>query len=501
MIKTIDEIMYIVDGNNPFREHLLIGRGGLGYKPYLPISGGTLSIKVNDKEYKGKDEIIDYFEDKFEDHFDDPEYIKKKFEKIKELNPNEEDYNLNDIKYIKEWNKDVDDFKEIVDMTKEKYKESKALKKKVDDFKLTHSPITEKIDELGKKLSDFNKDYDINNEPERQKNLKKNIFEAIRNNAIDNKLDKMKKDIQSPQYQQVIDKLIDITTNAGSGYGTALENLFENPSTPEEKKIVRDIMSQVAYNYKKSDKITDNNKTFNNPFFVIDLALEDKQALTKMLLELKNQISSQAKVKKWTGVNTLKDINDYELSYNNSKRDFDDKLKEAIKNNDKTKEETLRKILRNFRYYYDTQLNKSGTRLTDNKISGAEGSTVPKYDKDRNLIRIDEYKFDKIDTKGTPKKYNKLSAKSLFLQDNALLKYDISGDSNNKLVKQIYVMDNDKNKPRINRFNNLPLKRTILYPSNDFYMESSYPRELKNISGKNQIVRVIPPHKTKLIKL
>jgi len=59
IMKTIDEIMFIVDGNNPFKEHLLIGRGGLGYKPYLPISGGGFDkygdwIDLDDKKLKKK---------------------------------------------------------------------------------------------------------------------------------------------------------------------------------------------------------------------------------------------------------------------------------------------------------------------------------------------------------------------------------------------------------------------------------------------------------------
>lgn len=41
MIKTIDDIMYISDNNNPFKHGLLYGKGGLGYKPtpYNMIGG------------------------------------------------------------------------------------------------------------------------------------------------------------------------------------------------------------------------------------------------------------------------------------------------------------------------------------------------------------------------------------------------------------------------------------------------------------------------------
>jgi hypothetical protein len=37
MIKSIDDIMFITDNNNPFSVGLLYGSGGLGYKPYLEI--------------------------------------------------------------------------------------------------------------------------------------------------------------------------------------------------------------------------------------------------------------------------------------------------------------------------------------------------------------------------------------------------------------------------------------------------------------------------------
>jgi hypothetical protein len=49
MSKTLEEIMYISDGNNPFRENLIYGKGGLGYKPYLGINGSGLD---ESDEYK-----------------------------------------------------------------------------------------------------------------------------------------------------------------------------------------------------------------------------------------------------------------------------------------------------------------------------------------------------------------------------------------------------------------------------------------------------------------
>lgn len=48
MIKNIDEIMYISDNINPFREGLIYGHGGLGYKPTkYNMIGGTLTNELN----------------------------------------------------------------------------------------------------------------------------------------------------------------------------------------------------------------------------------------------------------------------------------------------------------------------------------------------------------------------------------------------------------------------------------------------------------------------
>ncbi len=57
MFKTIDDIMYMTDGNNPFREGLLYGRGGLGYKPTpYNMVGGMIGGLTN---YNRKGEIVE----------------------------------------------------------------------------------------------------------------------------------------------------------------------------------------------------------------------------------------------------------------------------------------------------------------------------------------------------------------------------------------------------------------------------------------------------------
>lgn len=113
IMKTIDEIMFMVDGINPFKEHLLIGRGGLGYKPYLPINGGTVNevephkvkeyMESNDigkmekvlRAYeRGRDNILSEDYDEKERKTDLP-YINKVIDSIKRkidrLDENEED--------------------------------------------------------------------------------------------------------------------------------------------------------------------------------------------------------------------------------------------------------------------------------------------------------------------------------------------------------------------------------------------------------------------------
>lgn len=61
MIKTIDEIMNIVDNNNPFRFGLLYGNGGLGYKPtpYNISGNGINNIEYGKYHLIYKNKIID----------------------------------------------------------------------------------------------------------------------------------------------------------------------------------------------------------------------------------------------------------------------------------------------------------------------------------------------------------------------------------------------------------------------------------------------------------
>lgn len=55
-MKTLEDIMYISNGHDPF--HHIRGRGGLFYKPYLPISGGMIGEEEIPKE-EGEEVIVE----------------------------------------------------------------------------------------------------------------------------------------------------------------------------------------------------------------------------------------------------------------------------------------------------------------------------------------------------------------------------------------------------------------------------------------------------------
>jgi len=318
----------------------------------------------------------------------------------------------------------------------------------------------------------------------------------------------MKDILDDPEYIDMINELVNITTNSGTSYGNALEKFFAD-KTPKKNILLKNIMSQVIENYKKSDNVIDNNIKHNDPFYVIDLAVTNKKNMEKILLELKNQISSRAKIPKWKGTNTMESINNYEKKYNDKKKEYESKYEDAKKNKNIDDIKNYREILKNFRQYYDINVNEDGTLLTDNKIGGAEGSTVPKYNEERKLIRIDEYNWGKIKPGGKKIPYSEIDTKAIFLQDGGLVNYDISKDSNNHLVKEITIMSNETGKPVKDYNTNLPIKRTIKYvdnrgilhnPKDEYFMTSTYPLKQKIISGKPQLVRVLPPHKMKIIK-
>jgi hypothetical protein len=154
MIKSIDDIMFIVDGNNPFRTGFIYGTGGLGYKPYLGISGGGLDSEGNiviynkrelknmplsrlsdilrdDMEILEGETIGEINEDVKEELEKEKNYIikmpKKTLKKIDVLKKKISD--LGDIRNkdeIENYNKDMEKFKKEIEELK-KNKENKSI--------------------------------------------------------------------------------------------------------------------------------------------------------------------------------------------------------------------------------------------------------------------------------------------------------------------------------------------------------------------------------------
>ena len=80
MFKTIDEIMYITDGHNPYRNNLIYGYGGLGYKPTIyNIIGGALSDDEDDDESSYNDFDDDMIESYLTDSIHE---LNKKFDTL-----------------------------------------------------------------------------------------------------------------------------------------------------------------------------------------------------------------------------------------------------------------------------------------------------------------------------------------------------------------------------------------------------------------------------------
>lgn len=534
MLKTIDEIMYITDGNNPWGQ-------GLGFKPTKYNMKGSGYLEDIDKKIKqlepfvkrtgkGKELLSELFRIKYGTikRMKGGTLPKGTFSRV-----------ANDINQQLEQldeNEDKEEISELL-LQYEKLKEAK----KGDKIKFDYSNEDEinnyfdtEIDKVNQDIvshqqSLLDEEYLIKNLNNIRKHIKSNIeeeneskkmyeedlegkarrfykkkfgeranrqfFEAIRNDSIDNKLEKMINVIDDPSYIMDINNLINKIASKGTSYGIAFEEIFSNPSS-NEKKIIKQILNQVLENKKDYDKIIDNNKLFNNPNFVIDLSVEDKNNFVKLLLELKNYMSSQAKIKKWEGEKFKEQIEEYKKEYNNKKIELEEKLKKAIEDNDNENIKINKNKLINLRNLFDTKVNKNGTHLTDNKFSGAYGSTVPIYDSNRKIKKVEDYNFG-VKT-GKTYKIDNIKTKAIMLNDDSIINYDISKDSNNKLVRKQFIMDNLTGKPRINKFG----KTTERIPNlHDFFMESSYPMKKKTIGGKQQIVRVIPPHKVKIIKL
>ena len=153
MVKSIDEIMNIVDNNNPFRYGLLYGQGGLGYKPspYNMVGGGG-----------------DYYDSDSDEEYNKKEDNKREDDKKEEYNKREDNKKQDYIKedyikedYIKEYDKKEDDKKEDY----KKQADKKEADKKEDDelgiftlndkFTISGKDMVKNIDEILPTLNDI----------------------------------------------------------------------------------------------------------------------------------------------------------------------------------------------------------------------------------------------------------------------------------------------------------------------------------------------------------
>ena len=170
-MRSIDEIMNIVDGNSPFRINYLLA-GGLGYKPYLPISGGNIS---DDDEYFNSDEFheeLQYFEDNINEL--DEDELNTYLMYLAILHRISGDENINEATELD--NK----IENVVDLLNEKFGEDKYKM-----YKYEYNPNNKNHD-----------DYDDENEDDEEEDKEQDYFNKIveKIKELEKKHNKTKKD-------------------------------------------------------------------------------------------------------------------------------------------------------------------------------------------------------------------------------------------------------------------------------------------------------------------
>ncbi len=184
MFKTIDDIMYITDGNNPFRIGLIYGTGGLGYKPtpYNMIGGSlgeeepekikelmTGSIEDMEKVLRAHEKARENIEKGIE--YDDENIRKSDLEDInkiidsiqrkigrKEIQEEEEYFKSEDFLDQMKWYED--NYDNLGEDELYIYIESLAKLKEIENRNIDKSKIN-KTTELDKKLFNAINDYEI----------------------------------------------------------------------------------------------------------------------------------------------------------------------------------------------------------------------------------------------------------------------------------------------------------------------------------------------------
>ena len=193
MFKTIDDLMFINDGNNPYRTGLLYGRGGLGYipTPYNMIGGTTGNPKTGYKSYTNeelenmdKDELINiYNEDQdFLDGYDELSIQEKELNRDNLIIHNEEKLRI--LKLLKDnYPEDFEEEQSEEEEEEEEEDEYDLLEQLNDIFNDDTIPDTEKIEKIENYTdTDFK---DVNKEAKKYiKSLKTHI--NIENEELEN---------------------------------------------------------------------------------------------------------------------------------------------------------------------------------------------------------------------------------------------------------------------------------------------------------------------------
>lgn len=512
-MKTIKSTSY-----NPLTEHSVnvLNRtneiyGGLGYNPYGQMRGIGFNIEkipqydeqgeqITDKSGKPKFKKTFVIDDSgiFIDDLD-KKGTQLTFKNLKNIRdsmqyPNDLSYNVtyeepdvNDIESLKKFKERYPNEFLFYEMNKLDEYINKRMPTEINKLKYQKN----KVDEWIKNPLSYIKNM---------KKYKETIGEYKQSKKSDRIIDKDLNDklimLDDPTYvnehTDLINRIITISQNKGMAYGKAFEFFMTSPDMNDKKlrdKIVDDLMEKTD-----DDKlnnlllnVVDNNDRFNDKYFVYDLSVIDNNNVDKGIIELKNYIETKS-TKQPSLRNT---INDYIENYAKYKNGLINKKNNATTLKYKTK--ILNKLTK-ARLIFDTTMNNHGIDLTDNKISGAYGKTVPKYDINRKIQGIN--KFDYFQNKIYDNRFENIKdveARLLMVLDDSLIKYNISSDLNNRLVNNQIVQSNEPDKKIIG-----PKEREHVEGS--YFMESSYPKFSKDYFGNPIQHRRIPPHKISLLK-
>lgn len=243
MFKTIEDIMYMTDGNNPFRDGLLYGKGGLGYKPtpYNMVGGMIGGMAYRDIKNPNKILYENFNED--DDKFEDLE--------IPELINLKDDINDEEFK-----RRLINEAEELVELYKDAiYENNTTLKDNViNDYKV----ITKQLNTLN--LTDEERDrlLDYKNEiKETKKKTNKEIIKENINNENSNVFydkmnvlaDDMSNDISNKYLNGNKKEKDDIVKKYINGYFD--EQKFSNLQSENEKA---DFIKNKVKIYEKGNK-------------------------------------------------------------------------------------------------------------------------------------------------------------------------------------------------------------------------------------------------------